>query len=312
MDFEEEKVMMRKVKKYFGNACVYIRNYFLDYNFFNFQIVPSTHQLLSFIILVELYNIYYEDSLYNEKSIYLFNLYKTFRVDIISPWLLLIVQAIYSIIIFSYMHTIYTFGLNLFVIFIFLFILIFVLIPFWILTYIRFVYNRTKCLQSGYYNYFCALEASILLGFVIAISIIIMLSIIENNFNCNMFMTVGMRVIDLIIIIQVSPLLLSRVFSYIQGEVMCIAYLIVLMVITFGFLVGDNELSVIQISFTLFSTYFIHIICQFQVSYIFLITNRYHDIMGIRTSEIEESSRKLSEEMKNMITSLSHDLKSVS
>lgn len=291
-----------------------IKSYLLDYNFLDFQIVPSMQQLVTFIILFELFDCVDEEFLHHKKNIDLFNFYRTFRIEISSPWSLFCVQLVYTLFTMHFIKLLYFLEFSIFTWAIILIAIFIIIVPFWLLFYYRFYYNRTKCMEYEYYYFFCGIESCILLGFIFTFGTIALINIIDNKFHIasQNKLIIDMKVRDLIFILQVTPLILTRVFCYIQAQIILVAYFSIFIIIITGFIFQEQNLSIISIIFLLFSTFFLHLVSQCQLAYIFLISRRYHEIMEIRTNEIEESSSKLSLEMKNMITSLSHDLKSVS
>ena len=113
-------------------------------------------------------------------------------------------------------------------------------------------------------------------------------------------------------LMMILPLIFLIVFPYVQFYIIIIAYIGSVITALVIAVVTEASQSALWIICNVLSYAIVLYIYQRQHLQLFLFTKRYQRIVDARDRDRRSRDMKLAEEMRNMVASISHDMKSVS
>ena len=116
---------------------------------------------------------------------------------------------------------------------------------------------------------------------------------------------------DVGIILLFLPFIFSIIFPFISIRFIMMANLLSIFFVVFTLSYNGADLSMTWAVIVTLLSIFLHAMYRLQSMELFLYTTRYYEILRDQSRQERRTAQKLNSEMKNLIASISHDLKSV-
>lgn len=189
-------------------------------------------------------------------------------------------------------------------------------VPIWILSYYKLT-KKLSYLES--FKLYTILECCSYLGIIISACIILIARIRQGPCNDNNFPHIWICLpakntipADIAFTVIISPFALTLIFPYLPNIIVIIGHAISLGCIIYGLADLRSINSIPWIILILVLVYFCQFFFYMQYLELFSTTNKFYEIVESNSKRQIEESQKLATTIKSMITSIVHDIKSVS
>lgn len=200
------------------------------------------------------------------------------------------------------------------------------IIPLWMIVFIRFQYTSAKQeseqpSDSKGMQALRVLECYAVIGIVATFSLIQIMrysngpcteSDFLNIWYCLPFLKCSSIFSETIQFLSIFPLLLLIIMPYVSFVVIVLVFISAMAIIAVSAALASAPKSMIWITCTVIFDSILLYFYQRQQIQLFLFTKRYKQIVEVRERDRNNRATKLAEDTRNMVASISHDLKSVS
>jgi hypothetical protein len=196
---------------------------------------------------------------------------------------------------------------------------VFSILLFWILIYFRFTIpladQQMKCKTL-----LVTLATCVSVGTTVALGLVLLMRSLRrcpsadfsDRWSCTTGYGTGAIPSDVTVVLLFAPLIFSIIFPFLSFSTVYLCQFIAI-----GFVLGllialRGSGSSVHASLVIGLSLFILIVYRLQQMELFLYTTKYYQALKEQTKQDKMLATRLSNEMKNLISSISHDLKSVS
>jgi hypothetical protein len=245
--------------------------------------------------------------------------YYLFRTATTSPALTLGVAVVVFVCYIIYWSFVFHVDTSPFPIIIASLSFIIAIVFFWILIYLRCTTSLADQ-QSKFKQLLVTLESCLATGIVTTIGLVLLMRSLKNcssvrfaeRWSCSVGNYALAIPADVSVVLMFSPLIFSVIFPFLPFPIvyLCefIATAFIISIVTYKNAYGSAVLA----AFLILLSLFLLIVYRLQQMELFLYTTKYYQALKEQARQERRMASQLSNEMKSLISGVSHDLKSVS
>jgi hypothetical protein len=195
---------------------------------------------------------------------------------------------------------------------------IFGIVLFWILIYLRCFIPLAEQ-QTDYRVQIVTLESLVAIGVVVTVGLVLVMRSLrrcpsqafEDRWACTPSYDSKNIPADIPFVLLFSPLIFSVIFPFMSFAIIYICEGLAIAIALFCLIYREAYGSAVHIALLIGLGLFILIVYRSQQMELFLYTTKYYEALKEQTRQERRMAARLSNEMKCLISSVSHDLKSV-
>jgi hypothetical protein len=196
---------------------------------------------------------------------------------------------------------------------------IFGIVLFWILIYLRCFIPLAKQ-QTEYRALIVTLESVVSIGIVLTCGLVMVMRSLrrcpsqafKDRWACAPSYENKNIPVDIPVVLLFCPLIFSVIFPFMSFAVVYISEAVAISISVFCLIYRDAYGSAVQIALLIGLGLFLLIVYRLQQMELFLYTTKYYEALEEQSRQERRMAKRLSNEMQCLISSVSHDLKSVS